>query len=167
MPRLQRRAQVAARLPGKLSNFLAVTCVDPGVTTGVALLLVNFYEKHISWGGTTTKSYREYFDWYVGKRQQLGAFEHITVSENIVGQGPRYKDIKTAILFQGFAIGLAEAFDGTFILQPPQLRRSNLEFAKTIAKGEAIHTIDALAHGIAYLKRQKGVDFGEYARTRS
>lgn len=130
--------------------------MDPGVTTGVALVLA-VDQRITTITLAVTKTFRDYYDWFMQTTQPLPEYEIIVVSEDIVGSGPRDKHIKHAILMEGFAIGLAEAHQGAYTLQQPQLRRAYLDHAKTIAKGKSIHSIDALAHALAYLARHKGV----------
>ena len=129
--------------------------VDPGGTTGIALFENDNLVDAITVPGSDHDKLANVFMHWI---------PNVLVIEDFIGNGPRSVEaistLKLIGMFEGFSI-----LKGTrFVVQQPQKRKPYLLRASTILTKRfespvRIHAVDAIAHGLAYLKELDRVSF--------
>lgn len=130
----------------------AILSFDPGVTTGVAVVLLRpSCEPEVDHMG----QFQDFVSVYTlisAYRKRNFALQIVT--EDIVGSGFRTVDLVRSIQVEGYIIGLAETLRLPIAKQPPQTRNPfKVDAAKMSAKGTK-HARDALAHALAFLYKE-------------
>jgi len=90
------------------------------------------------------------FDFIAGTPPEL---TDVWVIEDFNSTGQLSRDGKNTIEMVGIAVGICVALGLTYDVVSPQARYSELETAQS--RGHRVHETDALAHGLARLRRER------------
>ena len=131
---------------------MSIIAIDPGITTGMVVI-----ERHAiyPYSATTTEELARYLQWHTGD-----GLTGIALIENFIGGGYRTAEavgtLKTLGFCEYYLRYMSSYPHPDVVLRAPQLRKPYVQTAKRILDSFApeytIHTADALAHVISYMK---------------
>ena len=129
--------------------------VDPGVTTGVAVIDTN-RSKQLVYKNQLFKLLHEQ-DAYEEFVAALEKYQpDFVVIEDFVGGGPRTPPMVYTMNLVGFVQGVLKVLGFHYKAMPPMHRRAFLPDAKELIKEKGQpHATDALAHALAYSYREE------------
>ena len=134
---------------------MRVMGVDPGVTTGVAIIDTSKSKKLIYRDQLVKLLHQqEAYDAFVGALEKYQP--DYVIIEDFVGGGPRTPPMVYTMNLVGFVAGVLKVLGYSYKAMPPIHRRAFLPDAKELIKEKGQpHATDALAHALAYSYREE------------